>query len=68
MEEQEEVVKILDRVLPYEQKVAEHAEVVLGQIDEMKQAILSKAYRGTLSANNSKEGSAIGLLQKILRN
>lgn len=68
MEEQEEVVKILDRVLPYEQKVAEHAEVVLGQIDEMKQAILSKAYRGTLSANNPKEGSAIGLLQKILRN
>ena len=66
IDEQEEVVKVLDRLLPYEQKVAEHMEVILEQIDVMKKSILSKAFRGKLGTNNSEEGSAIELLKVVL--
>lgn len=66
IDEQKEVVKILDRLLPYEQKVAENAQVVLEQIDVIKKSILFKAFRGELGTNNPEEESAIKLLEKIL--
>ena len=66
IDEQKEVVKILDRLLPYEQKVAENAQVVLEQIDVIKKSILFKAFRGELGTNNPEEESAIKLLKKIL--
>ena len=66
VEEQEEVVKVLDRILPYEQKIAEYIEVVLEQIDVMRKSILSKAFRGELGTNNPEEESAIELLKTIL--
>lgn len=61
MDEQEEIVKILDKVLPYEQKVAEHMEAILEQIDVMKKFILLRAFRGELGTNNPEEKSAIEL-------
>lgn len=66
IEEQKEVVKILDKVLPYEQKVAERMEIILEQVDVMKKSILSKAFRGELGTNNPDEESAIELLKTIL--
>ena len=65
-EEQEEVVKILDRILPYEQKVVEYAKGILEQINVMKKTILSKAFCGELGTNNPAEESAIELLKTML--
>lgn len=66
IEEQKEVVKILDRLLPYEQNAAENAQVVLEQIEVIKKSILFKAFRGELGTNSPEEESAIKLLKKIL--
>lgn len=66
IDEQEEVVKILDKILPYEQKAAEHMETILEQIDMMKKFILSKAFQGKLGTNNPEEGSAIEELKTLL--
>lgn len=66
IDEQEEVVKILDKILPYEQKVAEDLSNVLEQIDVMKKSILAKAFRGKLGTNNPDEESAIELLKALL--
>lgn len=66
IEEQKEIVKILDRLLPYEQNAAENAQVVLEQIEVIKKSILFKAFRGELGTNSPGEESAIKLLKKIL--
>lgn len=66
IEEQKEVVKILDKVLPYEQKVVEQMEDVLKQIKLMKKSILAKAFRGELGTNNPDEESMLELLKQIL--
>lgn len=65
IDEQDEVVKILDKILPYEQKAAEHMEAILEQINMMKKSILSKAFRGKLGTNNTEEESAIELLKEV---
>lgn len=49
MEEQNEIVRILDSLLATEQQIKEVAENVLNQIDVMKKAILTKAFRGELT-------------------
>lgn len=66
IEEQKEVVKILDRLLPYEQHVLEYVEDVLEKIDLLKKSILSKAFRGQLGTNHPEEESAMELLKSIL--
>lgn len=64
--EQEEIVKILDNLLPLEQRIMEQTEVVLDQISLMKKSILAKAFRGELGTNNPDEESAVELLKKII--
>lgn len=46
--EQQEIVRILDRIFAKEQQAREAAENVLQRIDQMKKAILARAFRGEL--------------------
>ena len=46
--EQQELVRILDRLLDREETVRQSAESVLESIDRMKQSILARAFRGEL--------------------
>ncbi|WP_298463346.1 restriction endonuclease subunit S [uncultured Mitsuokella sp.] len=46
--EQQEIVRILDRLLGREEQVRQSAESVLETIDRMKQSILARAFRGEL--------------------
>lgn len=64
--EQEEIIRILEKLIVNEQKTKETAEVVIEQIDTMKKAILARAFRGDLGTNNPSEESAVELLKKII--
>lgn len=64
--EQEEIVAVLDSIFAKEQQAKEAAEMVLDQIDLMKKAILSRAFRGELGTNDPTEESALELLKQIL--
>lgn len=46
--EQQEIVRILDRLLGREETVRQSAESVLESVDRMKQSILARAFRGEL--------------------
>ena len=46
--EQQEIIRILDRLLAREQRARQTAEETLTAIDRMKQAILARAFRGEL--------------------
>ena len=65
-EEQEEVVRILDYILPMMQQVRDKAIQVVDKMDAMKKSILAKAFRGELETNIETEESAIELLKSIL--
>lgn len=65
-EEQEEVVRILDYILPMMQQVRDKAIQVVDNIDIMKKSILAKAFRGELGTNIPEDESAIELLKIIL--
>lgn len=64
--EQLEIVRLLDQLLIKEREAKESAESVLDQIDLMKKAILSRAFRGELGTNDPTEESALELLKQIL--
>ena len=63
-EEQAEVVRILESLLSKEQQAKEAAQSILTQIDTMKKAILSRAFRGELGTNDPSEKSSAELLIK----
>ena len=63
--EQIEISNILDSLLAKEQQAKEAAEAVLEQIDLVKKAILSRAFRGELGTNDPSEKSAVELLKEI---
>ncbi|MGE9999735.1 restriction endonuclease subunit S [Desulfovibrio sp. SGI.133] len=48
LSEQQKIVRILDRIFAREQQAREAAENVLQRIDQMKKAILARAFRGEL--------------------
>lgn len=66
IEEQEELVRVIDSLLDKEYRIKQNAEIVIEQIDTMKKAILSRAFRGELGTNNSNEESSIELLKTVL--
>lgn len=63
--EQHEIVTILDRIMTKEQQAKEAAEAVLSQIDTMKKAILTRAFRGELGSNDPVEEWAGEMLKHI---
>lgn len=65
-EEQKEVVRILDYLLPMMQQVRDKAVQVVDNIDAIKKSILAKAFRGKLGTNIPEDESAMELLKIIL--
>ena len=65
LEEQQEIVNILDRLLAKYNKI-KNLEQQLEKIELLKKAILAKAFRGELGTNNPDEESAENLLKEIL--
>ena len=65
-EEQKEVVRLLDYLLPMMQQVRDKAVQVVDNIDTIKKSILAKAFRGELGTNIPEDESAIELLKIIL--
>lgn len=65
IEEQQEIVNILDRLLAKYNKI-KNLEQQLEKIELLKKAILAKAFRGELGTNNPDEESAENLLKEIL--
>lgn len=57
--EQREIVRVLDSLLSKEQQAHDAALAVLDRIDEMKKAILAKAFRGQLGTNVASEEPAV---------
>lgn len=66
IEEQQEIVCILQKILAKEQQSKEKAEMVIKQVDIMKKAVLARLFRGNLGTNDPTEESAIELLKMIL--
>lgn len=64
--EQAEIVRRLDNLLAKEQQAKDAAEGVLEQIDLIKKAILTRAFRGELGTNDPSEESAVELLKQVL--
>ena len=64
--EQQEIVRILDKSFAREQQTKETAEAVLDRIDLMKKSILARAFRGELGTNDPSEESAVELLKQII--
>ena len=65
IEEQQEIVNILDKLLAKYNKI-KNLEQQLEKIELLKKAILAKAFRGELGTNNPDEESAKNLLKEIL--
>jgi len=65
IEEQQEIVNILDKLLAKYNKI-KNLEQQLEKIELLKKAILAKAFRGELGTNNTDEESAENLLKEIL--
>ena len=65
LEEQQEIVNILDKLLAKYNKI-KNLEQQLEKIELLKKAILGKAFRGELGTNNPDEDSAENLLKEIL--
>lgn len=66
VDEQAEVVRVLDNVLPMMQQTRDKALQVVESIEVMKKSILARAFRGELGTNNPKDESAIELLKGVL--
>ena len=66
IEEQQEIVKIIDRILTLEEMVIRKLPT-LKQLDELKQSILSKAFKGELGTNDSNDEPAFELLKSVLQ-
>ncbi|MBS5123909.1 MAG: restriction endonuclease subunit S [Clostridium sp.] len=65
IEEQNEIVRILDKLLEEESKI-EELTTLEEQIELIKKSILAKAFRGQLGTNSEDDESAIELLKEIL--
>lgn len=65
LEEQQEIVNILDKLLAKYNKI-KNLEQQLEKIELLKKAILAKAFRGELGTKNPDEESAENLLKEIL--
>ena len=55
IDEQQEIIDYLEKLLQNEKLVKESAENLIEQIDDMKKSILAKAFRGELGTNDPAE-------------
>ena len=66
IKEQEEVVRIVKKLIVEEKQAKEVAQAAIDQVDVMKKAVLARAFRGELGTNDPKEESAVELLKRVL--
>jgi type I restriction enzyme S subunit len=66
IKEQQEIVRILENLLDQSSAAASLCDQI-EQIDQLKKAILAKAFRGELNTNDSAEESAEKLLREVLQ-
>ena len=66
LDEQIECVRLLKKLLKNEKQVQGLAIGIISEIDDMKNSILAKAFRGELGTNDLKEDSVKDLLKTIL--
>lgn len=59
LQEQAEIVRILDELLARERRAQEAAERVAARIEQIKRAVLTKAFRGELGTNDPAEPAAL---------
>jgi len=67
LQEQAEIVSILDKLLEGEMQAVETAKNAVGKIEQMKKAILARAFRGELGTNDPNDENAIELLKQVLK-
>nr|MBQ4454217.1 restriction endonuclease subunit S [Clostridia bacterium] len=67
IEEQKEIVSMLDGILGKDSSEKEIAEQVISNIESLKKAILTRAFRGELGTNDPNDESAIELLKRVLK-
>lgn len=65
IEEQNEIVSILDRLLDKERNIVEVSDVY-NSIDVIKKSILAKAFRGELGSNDLNEHSSTSIIYKLI--
>ncbi|KZR59972.1 restriction endonuclease subunit S [Pseudobacillus badius] len=65
--EQDIIVEILDEFFDKETESFKFIEQLGGNLETLKQSILSKAFRGELGTNDPSEGNAIELLKDVLQ-
>ena len=67
LQEQAEIVSILDKLLEGEMQAVETAKNAVGKIEQLKKAILARAFRGELGTNDPNDENAIELLKQVLK-
>ena len=67
LKEQLEIVTYIQKLYEAEQEALNNLLYLENHIEELKQSILSKAFRGELGTNNTREESAIELLKEVLQ-
>jgi type I restriction enzyme, S subunit len=65
LEEQQEIVQVLNKLLDSEKSAKEITDVI-DTIEQMKKAILARAFRGELGTNDSSEESVLELLKEVV--
>ena len=67
LEEQNEIVSIIEKVINRYDDSIKSSKDVVENIDSIKKSILAKVFRGELGTNNPSEESAIELLKQIIK-
>ncbi|WP_286317133.1 restriction endonuclease subunit S, partial [Romboutsia ilealis] len=65
-EEQDEIVRILDKLLSQEEEI-DNLTSIFENVDTIKKSILAKAFRGELGSNNLNEESSIEILKELIK-
>lgn len=66
IDEQNTIVEIIDRCFEKEQQTNKAVVVALQNIEEIKRAILARAFRGELGTNDENDECAVELLKMVL--
>ena len=66
IEEQIVIINFIEKIFDLEKRAKDSAESVLDQIDTMKKAILTRAFRGELGTNDPGDESAVELVKRAL--
>jgi len=66
LEEQEEIVRQVDRLFALADKLEEHYQKSKAKVDKLSQSVLAKAFRGELVPQDPNDEPAVKLLERIM--